>query len=131
MEMIPSSSNGSFNNKTRRKNGYTYTRLSTGNTIRLGAGSKEKRSWRIKIHRRLRLKFSSPLKLWCKLKNAYMNMMLRLARNTGSGINLLGSKRIPKARQIPNGYSRTEFENRLVYEMYKNMVASYELSSHR
>ncbi|CAI9766911.1 unnamed protein product [Fraxinus pennsylvanica] len=128
--MSPSSSNGSFNNKTRRKKGYTYTRLSTGKAIRFG-GNREKRSWRIKIHRRLRLKLSSPLKLWCKLKNAYMNMMLKLARNTGSGINLFGSKRIPKARQIPNNYSRTEFENRLVYEIYKNMVPSYELSSNR
>ncbi|KAL2531619.1 Uncharacterized protein Adt_04970 [Abeliophyllum distichum] len=130
MEMIPSSSNGSFNRKKWSRNG--YSRLSvknTGKSIRFGSGSKEKRSWRIKITRKLRLKLSSPLKLWCKLKNSYMNMMLKLARNTGSGISHLGSKRIPKSRQIQTGYSTTEFENRLVFEIYKNMVASYELGS--
>ncbi|CAA2953387.1 Hypothetical predicted protein [Olea europaea subsp. europaea] len=131
MEMISSSSNKSFNGKIWRRKGYSYSRLSTGKTTRFGSGSKEKRSWRIKITRKLRLKLSSPLKLWRKLKNAYIDMMLKLARNTGSGINLLGSKRIPKARQIPNGYSRTEFENRLVLEIYKNMVASYELGYNR
>lgn len=124
MEIIP------FAGSLRRRRG--YNRLSPTNrrnikVARFGAG---KRSWRLRLAPKLRLiRLASPLKLWYKLKNAYMNMMLRIATNSGSSnsTNFFGTKRIPKARDVPMAYSRTEFENRLVFEIYKSMVPSYEL----
>lgn len=91
-----------------------------------------KRAWRIKVAPKLRFKMgtlsSSPLKLWRKLKNGYVNMMLNLAND---GTNVFGQKRIPKARQLPPvSYSPSEFEKRLVFEIYKSLVASRELHGH-
>lgn len=64
-----------------------------------------------------------------KLKNAYMNFMLRLAGNVGAlnSDNIFGVKRIPKARQMPKGYSGDAFEARLIFEISKTLVASNEL----
>ncbi|GFP85336.1 hypothetical protein PHJA_000677300 [Phtheirospermum japonicum] len=69
------------------------------------------------------------MRLWCRFKNAYMKMMLRLANASGTSnaANAFGQKRIPKARDAPMNYSRTEFDNRLVLEIYKSMVSSLEL----
>ncbi|XP_060195403.1 uncharacterized protein LOC132624677 [Lycium barbarum] len=86
----------------------------------------QKRTWRIKAIPKLKLKIFSPIKLWNKFKNAYMNMMLHLAGNVNNG-NMFGAKRIPKARQVELAYTNTEFENRLIYEIYKSMVPSMEL----
>ncbi|CAI9758414.1 unnamed protein product [Fraxinus pennsylvanica] len=104
-----------------------YYRLSTANrknvkVTRFGAGN-IKRSWRIK---KFRFRLPSPLKLWYKFKNAYMNMMLKMAVNSGSD-KTFGAKRIPKARQPSLPHTNTEFENRLIYEIYKSMVTSLEL----
>ncbi|KAI3451792.1 hypothetical protein Pfo_008457 [Paulownia fortunei] len=126
MEIIP------FTGRQWRRRG--YNRLSPTNrrnmkVAKLGAG-KSKRSWRLRLAPKLRLiRLASPLKLWYKMKNAYMNMMLRFATNSGSSnsVNVFGVKRIPKARNAPMAYSRTEFENRLIFEIYKSMVASFEL----
>ncbi|KAK4416461.1 hypothetical protein Salat_2471600 [Sesamum alatum] len=109
-----------------------YNRLSPTNrrnlkVARFGAG---RRSWRLRLAPKLRLiRLASPLKLWYKLKNAYMNMMLRFASSAGysNSAGVFGAKRIPKARGAPMAYSRIEFENRLVFEIYKSMVASFEL----
>nr|QIQ54444.1 big root biomass [Sesamum alatum] len=116
-----------------RKRG--YNRLSPTNrrnlkVARLGAG--RNRSWRLRLAPKLRLirLAASPFKLWYKLKNAYINMMLRFAASAGysNTSSVFGAKRIPKARGAPMAYSRTEFENRLVFEIYKSVVASLELS---
>uniref|UniRef100_A0A5B7A7E7 Uncharacterized protein n=1 Tax=Davidia involucrata TaxID=16924 RepID=A0A5B7A7E7_DAVIN len=97
--------------------------------IKIG-GSPRRRFWKIKAIPKLRLKIiASPLKLWTKFKNAYMNMMLNLAGNVGTlnTGNVFGGKRIPKARQV---YSTTdEFENRLLFEIYKALMASKELAT--
>ncbi|KAJ8761256.1 hypothetical protein K2173_001312 [Erythroxylum novogranatense] len=98
-------------------------------TLRLG-GPKPRRVWKIKAVK-LRLRLFSPLKLWNKLKNAYVDMMLSLAGNAGylSSDNVFGSKRIPKARQvIPVVYSNEEVENRLIYEIYKALEATRDLA---
>ncbi|KAL1536953.1 hypothetical protein AAHA92_29521 [Salvia divinorum] len=116
----------------RRRRG--YSRLSPKNrgkmqVARLGGGA-AKRSWRLRLAPKLRLiRAASPLRLWTKLKNAYVNMMLRLADNSGSSnsTNVFGAKRVPKARDARTAYSNSEFENRLIFEIYKSMVASYEL----
>ncbi|XP_073280546.1 uncharacterized protein [Primulina huaijiensis] len=92
--------------------------------------SNSKRSWKMRIAPKLRLiRLVSPLKLWWRLKNAYVNTMLRLANssNTANSGNMFGEKRIPKARGAPVSHSRSEFENRLVLEIYKSMVSSLEL----
>ncbi|PIN09977.1 hypothetical protein CDL12_17435 [Handroanthus impetiginosus] len=125
MDLIPFT----FKRQWRRRG---YNRLSPTNrrnlkAARFGTG---KRSWRLRIARKLRLiRLASPMKLLYKLKNAYMNTMLRIAARSGSSNsgNFFGLKRIPKAREVPMAYSRTEFENRLIFEIYKSMVASYEL----
>lgn len=115
----------------RRRRG--YNRLSPSKRslkiVRFGSGN-SKRSWKIRIAPKLRLiKLVSPLKLFLRLKNAYVNMMLRLANNTNTSNsgNVFGEKRIPKARDAPVSYSRSEFENRLMLEIYKSMVSSLEL----
>lgn len=71
----------------------------------------------------------SPLTILTKLKNAYMNFMLKLSGNVGAmnSDNIFEVKRIPKARQVSKGYSRDEFEARLIFEISKTLVASYEL----
>ncbi|KAG8384110.1 hypothetical protein BUALT_Bualt04G0083900 [Buddleja alternifolia] len=126
--------NGSLRRQWRSRRG--YNRVSPSNrrnlkVARFGSAGNSKRSWRLRLAPKLRLvRLASPLKLWYKFKNAYMNMMLKFATNSGSSNsgNIFGAKRIPKARDVPNmGYSRTEFENRLIFEIYKNMVASFEL----
>ncbi|KAM7516333.1 hypothetical protein LguiA_005916 [Lonicera macranthoides] len=95
-------------------------------TVRFGGGPQ--RSWRIKVVPKLRLKavILSPFKIWSKLKNAYVNMMLNLAGKVGhsNNVNVFGEIRIPKARQVSKGYSSNEFENRLVFEIYKALAAS-------
>ncbi|XVE78676.1 hypothetical protein DITRI_Ditri13aG0166100 [Diplodiscus trichospermus] len=96
--------------------------------IRIPGGSP--RFWRIKSIPRLRWKIiASPIKLLTKLKNAYMKMMINLAGNVGylNTDNTFGGKRIPKARKVDTAYPRNEFEERLVYEIYKNLIASREL----
>ncbi|XP_047939923.1 uncharacterized protein LOC125187379 [Salvia hispanica] len=115
----------------RRRRG--YTRLSPKNRGKMQVarlGGAPKRSWRLRLAPKLRLiRAASPLRLWTKLKNAYVNMMLRLAHNSGSSnsTNVFGAKRVPKARDARITYSNSEFENRLIFEIYKSMVASYEL----
>lgn len=90
-------------------------------------GGNSKRGWKIRVAKKLKLKMSlSPLKLWKKIKTGYVNMMLNLG-NGGSSV--FGEKRIPQARQLQITYAPTEFENRLVLEIYKSLVASRELSS--
>lgn len=71
----------------------------------------------------------SPLTILTKLKNAYMNFMLKLSGNVGAmnSDNIFEVKRIPKARQVYKGYSSDEFEARLIFEISKTLVASYEL----
>ncbi|XP_057984002.1 uncharacterized protein LOC131168501 [Malania oleifera] len=95
---------------------------------RLGDG-RRRRLWKIKAIPKLRLKIASPLKLWHKLKDSYINMMLNLAGNVGqlNNGNAFGTKRIPKARKVPVVYSNDEFENRLIFEIYKALTASREL----
>ncbi|XP_022759951.1 uncharacterized protein LOC111306318 [Durio zibethinus] len=89
-----------------------------------------RRFWKIKAVPKLRWKIiASSIKLLTKLKNAYMNMMINLAGNVGhlNNDNTFGGKRIPKARKVPMIYSSNEFEERLVYEIYKALIATREL----
>lgn len=90
----------------------------------------KRKAWRIKISPKIGFKMgklSSTLKIWKKLKNGYVNMMLNLAND---GNNVFGQKRIPKARQLPPApYSPSDFENRLVVEIYKSLAGSRVLQA--
>ncbi|KAL6587845.1 hypothetical protein OROMI_000823 [Orobanche minor] len=131
MEIVPYGRRIKRQWKKRLYNKLSATNKGNVKVVKLGtyssnSGSKPRRPWRLRLAPKLRLVRlqASPLKLWSRFKNAYMKMMLKVA-NTA---NVFGEKRIPTARDLPTAaYSRTEFENRLVLEIYKSMVASLEL----
>ncbi|PIN01712.1 hypothetical protein CDL12_25781 [Handroanthus impetiginosus] len=126
MEIIPLSGR-----RRRSYNKLSPTKKRNVKVVKFGAGTTSRpRSWRLRLAPKLRLvRLVTPLKLWYKFKNAYMKMMLRIANNSGTsnGVNVFGTKRIPKARDVPTAYPRSDFENRLILEIYKSMVASLEL----
>lgn len=139
--LLPKSTNGGGVNRYLRRR--FYQRLDRGATggkkkmkiMRLGIRS-PRRFWRIRAIPKLRwVMRSSPLKLLTKLKNGYMNFMMRLASHVGAlntdHNSILGGKRIPKARQVSSkkGYSIDAFEARLIFEISKTLVASHELYS--
>ncbi|CAM8997936.1 unnamed protein product [Rhodiola kirilowii] len=107
-----------------RLNGETHNIRRSGKVVRLG------RLRKLRPIKKLRL--VSPCKLWRRFKDAYVDMMLRLAGsvgelNTGNGF---GAKHIPKARGVKlECTAREEFEKRIVYEIYKSLVASRQLGS--
>ncbi|KAI6691520.1 hypothetical protein NL676_028348 [Syzygium grande] len=119
--------------KYRRLDGGHGRRLQVG---RLGGGGNTggpRRSWKIKIARKLRLRtiYYSPFKIFVRLRDTYVNMMVRLAGKVGS-LNtdgFFGGKQAAKPRRPRIVYSSEEVEARLVYEMYKALQASRELSN--
>ncbi|KAL8472636.1 hypothetical protein ACS0TY_029733 [Phlomoides rotata] len=119
MEIMPFS--------TRRRSGYNRSSPKNRRNLKVARLGAEKRSWRLRLAPKLHL--ASPVKLLYKLKSVYTSMMLKLATNSGSSnsTNVFGTKRIPESREAKMGYSRTEFENRLVFEIYKSMSSSLEL----
>ncbi|XP_054785469.1 uncharacterized protein LOC129291999 [Prosopis cineraria] len=94
-----------------------------------------RRYLRIKAIPKLRLVVRSPLKLLTKLKDAYIDLMLRFSGKVGGGLigvggggdGVFGKKRIPKGRQVTDRFSMSEFEARLIFEISKVLVASREL----
>ncbi|CAJ1843097.1 unnamed protein product [Sphenostylis stenocarpa] len=88
-----------------------------------------RRQWRMRTIPRLRWVLRSPLKILAKVKNVYINFMLRMAGNIGAvnSDKIFGVKRIPKAREVSKSYRGQEFEARLVFEISKTLVTSYEL----
>ncbi|XP_030941010.1 uncharacterized protein LOC115965858 [Quercus lobata] len=135
MELIPKPVQGTLKRYWRRQR---YQRLHGSKPVRKNVkitrfgGSPRRRVWRIRAVPKLRLKNFSPSKLWTKIKNAYMNMMVSLAGNVGSlnTSSVFGDKRIPKERQVSHVvYSTEEVENRLILEIYKALLASRELST--
>ncbi|KAK9034953.1 hypothetical protein V6N11_077005 [Hibiscus sabdariffa] len=111
-----------------------YQRLYGGEAIKNGRtmkvtrmGGRSRRTWKIKAMPKLqwRAVIASPMKLLAKLRNGYMNMMLRIAGSVGE--KEFGGKRIPKARKVALGYSNSEFDQRLLHEIYKNLIPALEL----
>ncbi|PIA63671.1 hypothetical protein AQUCO_00201190v1 [Aquilegia coerulea] len=136
MELISSPFSGSIKRNWRRRQ---YQRLDGSvnreDTMKIARlGGKRKRLWRIRAIRKLKLGFKtvSPINLLAKLRDSYINMMLGIAGNVGS-LNcdsFFGGKRIPKARTVRKVSKAEEFETKLVYEIYKALMASRELTSH-
>ncbi|CAI0547611.1 unnamed protein product [Linum tenue] len=73
---------------------------------------------------------AAPLKLAAKLKNGYLDLMVRLAGSVGYlNTNLVfGNRRVPKARHVKSTCTNEEFRNRIIYEMFKNISAAHELN---
>ncbi|XP_050911786.1 uncharacterized protein LOC127126826 [Lathyrus oleraceus] len=113
-----------------------HRRLDYGGTTTTGQRKKmqimrmrgPRRARRVRTSPKLRWMIRSPLKLVTKVKNVYMNFMLKLAGNVGGALNTdnkFGVKRIPKAPQLSSeGCSGDAFEARLIFEISKNLVAS-------
>ncbi|XP_010252982.1 PREDICTED: uncharacterized protein LOC104594383 [Nelumbo nucifera] len=95
-------------------------------------GGNARRVWKIRAIPKLRLKICSPAKILVRLREAYMDMMLKLAGNVGylNNNSIFGSKRIPKAREVKTVSSNEEFEMRLVLEIYKSLLASRQLAAY-
>ncbi|XP_020220048.1 uncharacterized protein LOC109803013 [Cajanus cajan] len=131
--LLPKPTYGGIKRYLRRRR---YQRLGGDNNN--GGGKKTKivkprrsprRHFRMKSVPRLTwMVIRSPLKMLAKLRNAYMNLMLR-SINTES---MFGEKRIAKAdpHHVSKGYYKSDaFEARLIFEISKSLVASHELYS--
>ncbi|GMI66148.1 hypothetical protein like AT2G47485 [Hibiscus trionum] len=135
MELLKKPIPGTLKRYWRRQR---YQRLYAGGAIKnrrnvkvTRMGGRSRRSWNIRAMPKLRWRalIASPMKLLAKLRHGYMNMMLRLAGSGGylSTEKEFGGKRIPKARKVALGYSSSEFDQRLLHEIYKNLIPALEL----
>lgn len=83
-----------------------------------------KRFWRIRIVPRLRfLRLSTPKRLLIRLRDAYVNMMLRLANSpalAGAGGYSYGAPAMP-VRKVK------EYDEKMIVEIYKTLVAQGRL----
>ncbi|XP_042483041.1 uncharacterized protein LOC122079603 [Macadamia integrifolia] len=121
----------------------SYSRLKDGfnvkkniRVLRLGGYSSRRRSsWRIRAIPKLQLKMKYPMKMWRKLRDGYINMMLGFAGNVGgySDNSVFGGKRIPRSRPIPqiSKYDSNEFDQRLALHIFNSLLASRELVATR
>ncbi|KAI3412650.1 uncharacterized protein J3R85_017093 [Psidium guajava] len=136
MDLLAKPLDGSLKRYWRRRK---YRRLDGSRSRRLqvtrlgGNTGSPRRSWKIKIAPKLRLRtiYSSPFKIFARLRDAYVGMMVGLAGKVGSlnTNNFFGGKRVPKSRKPRIVYTSEEVEARLVYEIYKALQASRELSN--
>lgn len=99
--------------------------------IRLGGN--RRRVWKINAMRKIKLAFKIVLqtKLVAKLRDAYLNMMLRLVGNINflNGEGFSGKKRIAKGRGVIKISETDDFESKLILELYKEIKAAHELAS--
>uniref|UniRef100_A0A0D9WK32 Uncharacterized protein n=1 Tax=Leersia perrieri TaxID=77586 RepID=A0A0D9WK32_9ORYZ len=113
-----------------------------GGVGRRGAGAG---GWGLRLRRLLRVKvcvaravLSTPARILARIRDAYVGGMLAVSRKA-SGMALpnapegLWPRRVPRRKQLPAASSRpgqlSEFEQRLVVEIYKSIVASKELTT--
>ncbi|CAN0913677.1 hypothetical protein LINGRAHAP2_LOCUS28081 [Linum grandiflorum] len=135
MELIPTSWNRYWRRNRYQRLNDAPLRKRNIRVARLGGGGGggERLGWRIKVVAKVRLRVvvTAPLKMVARLKNSYVDMMVKLAGSVGS-LNtnrVFGNKRIPKARQLRMSCSDEEFRNRIIYEMFKNVSAAHELGT--
>ncbi|KAG1368071.1 hypothetical protein COCNU_14G005390 [Cocos nucifera] len=101
---------------------------------RFGSGrGGNRRFWRVRPIFRIRIKIPSPVRLLVRLRDMYVDAMLGMA-GKGSALALpngpeaLWDKRIPKSRPV-RLQAGSYFEQRLILEIYKSLVASGELAA--
>ncbi|QCE12916.1 uncharacterized protein LOC114185876 [Vigna unguiculata] len=128
--LLPKPTYGGIKRYFRRRR---YQRLDSGGAATFTGERKTKmirlrrsphRQWRMKAVPKLTWMVRSPLKMFAKLKNAYMKFMLK-SMNTD---NMFGNKNTLKIdRQTSKVRKNDAFEARLIFEISKALVASHEL----
>ncbi|XP_047093363.1 uncharacterized protein LOC124705700 [Lolium rigidum] len=129
----------------RLENGDGGTR--TKSTQRLGGGARRSGGWRVRLRglilrrvRVVRALVALPGRLLCRLRDAYVGGMLAVARKaavTAGPSDGMCTKRVPRRKHqkllLPGAAAAaqgpSEFEKRLVLEIYKSIVASKELTT--
>uniref|UniRef100_A0ACD5TDB4 Uncharacterized protein n=1 Tax=Avena sativa TaxID=4498 RepID=A0ACD5TDB4_AVESA len=129
----------------RLENGDGGTRTKT--TQRLGGGGRRSGGgWRVRLRglivrrvRVVRAVVAAPARLLCRLRDAYVGGMLTVAQKAACSALPDGTcaKRVPRRKHqqklLPGVAAAqqgpSEFETRLVMEIYKSIVASKELAT--
>nr|ACG27062.1 hypothetical protein [Zea mays] len=113
-----------------------------------GADGKQPRSRQLgsgggggaRVRRRVRVLLSGPRRALARARDAYVGGMLALGRRASAlalpgAVEALWAKRVPRHKQqqqqlpAPGNGKPTEFEQRLILEIYKSIVASKELTT--
>ncbi|KAI8574805.1 hypothetical protein RHMOL_Rhmol01G0382000 [Rhododendron molle] len=90
-----------------------------------GGSGRRKRSWGIKIARKLRL-ILSPKKLLIRLRDAYVNLMLRLESSNTMMMNTGGFGN----SSFDGGFGKgplKEYDEKTILQMYKSLVMAQGL----
>ncbi|GJU57060.1 hypothetical protein Tco_1234826 [Tanacetum coccineum] len=105
-----------------------YQRLDHGSN---NNDMKMKKSWRVKIAKRLRWKRISPRNLWTRFKNTYMRLLLDIAGKVGNLTSgtAFSTQKLPARASGRISSSRQDFNDRLINEILKNFIASRELAT--
>ncbi|KQK04741.1 uncharacterized protein LOC100830726 [Brachypodium distachyon] len=104
-----------------------------------GGGGNGGARWGVRLRtllRRVRVVRAAPGRLLRRVRDAYVGGMLGVARRASamalpSAGEALCAKRVPRRKQLalPSAGGPSEFEKRLVMEIYKSIVASKELTT--
>lgn len=94
-----------------------------------------------RVRRRVRVLLAGPRRALARARDAYVGGMLALGRRASAlalpgAVEALWAKRVPRHKQqqqqqlpAPGNGKPTEFEQRLILEIYKSIVASKELTT--
>ncbi|CAN6345769.1 unnamed protein product [Urochloa humidicola] len=107
-----------------------------GVTRQLGTARRGGGGWGVAVRRlrvRVRVVLAGPRRALARARDAYVGGMLALAKRASAvalpgGADGLWGKRVPRRKQLP-APKTTEFEQRLILEIYKSIVASKELTT--
>ncbi|CAN6341156.1 unnamed protein product [Urochloa humidicola] len=113
-----------------KSRGGATRQLGTSSSRRGGGG------WGVAVRRlrvRVRVALAAPRRALARARDAYVGGMLALAKRASAlalpgGADGLWAKRVPRRKQLPAAKT-TEFEQRLILEIYKSIVASKELTT--
>jgi hypothetical protein len=126
-----------------------YWRRQKYHRLQAGADGKQPRSRQLgsgggggaRVRRRVRVLLAGPRRALARARDAYVGGMLALGRRASAlalpgAVEALWAKRLPRHKQqqqqllpAPGNGKPTEFEQRLVLEIYKSIVASKELTT--
>lgn len=121
-------------NYRQRIKGGSQGKRKKAHVLRLGGDdAPRQRRWRLRRITKLRWKIISPIKFLAKLQDAYVDMMICLAKklaNSSSNGGFLKGKKVTKSPQASLVVSFGEqVDSRLVMEIYKQLAASRQLST--
>nr|CAB3460659.1 unnamed protein product [Digitaria exilis] len=123
-----------------RRRKYHRLEATDGGKARVGAtqqlGATARRGGGAMRRLRVRVVLAAPRRALARARDAYVGAMLALAKRASAlalpgGADGLWAKRVPRRKQLPasGGVRTTEFEQRLIFEIYKSIVASKELTT--